>query len=62
MTDCTFCEKVVSCGFSHPFIMILLNFFLEFLQPDEESLLPQASQEGYQFDPNAQIPEKGFRF
>ncbi|KAK3769939.1 hypothetical protein RRG08_048149 [Elysia crispata] len=31
-------------------------------EPDEESLLPQASQEGYQFDPNAQIPEKGFRF
>ena len=35
-------------------------FFL--LQDNEESLLPQASQEGYQFDPNAQIPQEGFKF
>lgn len=35
---------------------------LLFFQADEDSLLPQASQEGYQFDPNAQIPQEGFKF
>ncbi|XP_046380855.1 LOW QUALITY PROTEIN: importin subunit alpha-4-like [Haliotis rubra] len=29
---------------------------------EEEALLPQASNEGYQFDPNAQIPSEGFKF
>jgi len=39
---------------------IIDNFFQD--EDNEESLLPQASQEGYQFDPNAQIPQEGFKF
>lgn len=39
---------------------IIDNFFNE--EDNEESLLPQSSQEGYQFDPNAQIPQEGFKF
>nr|KAG5701449.1 hypothetical protein BaRGS_032781 [Batillaria attramentaria] len=31
-------------------------------EPEEESLLPQASEGGYQFDPHAQIPSEGFKF
>ncbi|XP_064615874.1 importin subunit alpha-4-like [Liolophura sinensis] len=32
-------------------------------EPDEDpNLMPQASNEGYQFDPNSQIPREGFKF
>ncbi|CAG5127716.1 unnamed protein product [Candidula unifasciata] len=31
-------------------------------EAEEESLLPEASQEGYQFQPDAQIPQEGFKF
>ncbi|BFZ00334.1 hypothetical protein BsWGS_03373 [Bradybaena similaris] len=39
---------------------IIDNYFND--EADEESLLPQVSQEGYQFDPDAQIPQEGFKF
>jgi len=39
---------------------IIDNFFQE--EEQEESLVPQASEEGYHFDPNAQIPQEGFKF
>uniref|UniRef100_A0A0B6ZRW0 Importin subunit alpha n=1 Tax=Arion vulgaris TaxID=1028688 RepID=A0A0B6ZRW0_9EUPU len=31
-------------------------------EADEDSLQPQVSQEGFQFDQNAQIPQEGFKF
>lgn len=39
---------------------IIDHYFSE--EPEEESLLPQSSEGGYQFDPHAQIPSEGFKF
>ena len=39
------------------------NIFIFIFQIDEDQqLVPQAAEQSYQFDPDAQIPSEGFKF
>ncbi|XP_052830672.1 importin subunit alpha-4 [Octopus bimaculoides] len=59
------CQQIEECGGSY--ICSTYNFFffsLSFISQIEEDaqLVPQAAEQSYQFDPNAQIPSEGFKF
>lgn len=41
-------------------VIVHMNVFLQV--EEDNSLVPQSSDAGYQFDPNSTIPHEGFKF